>query len=66
MHTRTEALDYIATCIAGPSSETNPEDFDTNAIADDLYAAAGGTWDISLLDPELFWQSVERHAKEEA
>lgn len=66
MHTKAEALEYIATSIAGPSGETNPDDFNTDAIADDLYAAAGGTWDLSLLDPDLFWQSVERHAKEEA
>lgn len=66
MATRTEALDHIATSIAGPSNETAPDDFNTDAIADDLYAAAGGTWDISHLDHDVFWQSVERHAKEQA
>lgn len=66
METAHEAHQYIATCIAGPSNETDPTDFDIDAIARDLYGAAGGTWDITHLEHDLFWEAVTRHAKDEA
>lgn len=66
METRIEALDYIATCIAGPSRENDPAAFDIEAIAEELHVAAGGTWDLSHLDHDVFWSAVARHAKEEA
>lgn len=66
METAHEAHEYIAACIAGPSNETDPADFDIDSIAADLYAAAGGTWDIAHLDYDLFWGSVQQHVKDDA
>lgn len=60
---RTTATEHIITSIAGPSGETDPADFDIDAIADAAYDAAGGTWDITALDPSTFWAIVEEYAR---
>lgn len=60
---RATATEYITTAIAGPSGETDPAEFDIDAITDAAYDAAGGTWDVSELDTEIFWGIVQEHAR---
>lgn len=62
---RDTLIQVIATTIAGPTDETDsrdPSDFDLGAIADELHAGAG-SWDIQDLEPSVFWQTVEKHAR---
>lgn len=62
---RETLIQVIATTITGPTDETDPRDpsdFDLGAIADELHAAAG-SWDIQDLEPPVFWQAVEKHAR---
>ena len=53
---------YVRECIAGPSHETAPEDFDVPAIARELRDQAGSWCATPRLGHEVFWQAVQAHA----
>lgn len=59
--TRTEAAEFVATCIeAGGVDVAAREEFDMDAILDALYEIAG-SWDVAQVEPEDFWPIVEAH-----
>lgn len=59
METRRDAEQHITDIIE--SGDATAADFDIDAIVDDAYDAAGGTWDIEHLDSATFWDIVGRH-----
>lgn len=60
--TRQDAEGFICEAIeAGDSIEDARENFDVEAIADDLHARID-SWDIENIDEIIFWATVEQHA----
>lgn len=57
---RKTATDYITDCIE--NGDATATEFDLDAIATDLYTAAGGTWNITDVDQAIFWGTVQEHA----
>ena len=57
MHTYTDALHHIETAL-GERAPAHKVD----AIADQIYAENGGTWDLRDFDTGRFWTIVETHA----
>lgn len=62
MHTRQNAEAYIIEAIEHGDVEDAAAEYEIEAIADDLYEATG-TWYMGGLDDELFWWTIQRHAK---
>lgn len=62
MHAKTDADNHIIAAIEAGGAATADE-FDIDAIADELYEAVGGSWDLTNVDNELFWAAVERNAR---
>lgn len=58
-HTRATATAEI-TAIIEAGDNASAADYDLNAIADDLYEDAGD-WNITAVDPGLFWHTVASH-----
>lgn len=59
--TKTDAAEYVAATIAGPSNETDPADFDIDAIVDEVF-----TFDAdaqTFIETGDFWGAVERNAR---
>ena len=59
--TKTDAAEYVVTAIAGPSNETDPADFDIDAIVDEVF-----TFDADaqqFIETGDFWAAVERNAR---
>ena len=36
-----------------------------SAVVDELYAIAGGSWDVQHIDDDVFWATVTRHQNNE-
>lgn len=59
--TKSDAAEYVTAAIAGPSSETDPADFDIDAIVDQVF-----TFDAdaqAFVESGDFWAAVERNAR---
>ena len=66
MRTHEDALAHITEAIEATGVVENAAaEYDLDAIADDLYSAAGGTWQIDDLDTGIFWWVVQRHARDD-
>ena len=66
MRTHEDALAHITEAIEATGVvEDATAEYDLDAIADDLYSAAGGTWQIDDLDTGVFWWVVQRHARDD-
>lgn len=64
MYDKQAATEYVARAIeANGTDVASRGDFDITAIVDELYIMAGGSWDVSRVDDDVFWQTVERHAR---
>lgn len=57
---RDSLIKYIAAMIASGDAQTGAEDYDLEAIADDLqrHAAHGN---VESIDPPTFWATVQKH-----
>lgn len=57
---RESLIRYIAATIASGDAQISAEDYDLEAIADDLqrHAAHGN---VESLDPTEFWAAVQKH-----
>ena len=66
MHTNQDALAHITEAIEATGViEEAAAEYDLDGIADELYTAAGDTWNIEDLDTGVFWWVVQRHARDE-
>lgn len=64
MQTRTDAITYLTTAIEnGGAVQDAAAEYDLDAIASDLYDAAG-SWDFDIVPADTFWSTVATHAKE--
>ena len=59
MHTYTDALHHIEDALG-----EHAPDFDVEAIADQIHAENGGTWNLTDFDTDRFWKIVEAHQKD--
>ena len=59
MHTKTDALHHIETALGEHTTAHN-----VDAIADQIHAENGGTWDLTDFDTDRFWKIVEANQKE--
>lgn len=61
MHTQPDAVAHITEAIEATGVvQDAAAEYDLDAIADELYTAAGG-WNIDDLDTGIFWAAVQRH-----
>lgn len=66
MHTHETALTHITEAIQATGVVPGAAaEYDLDSIADELYAAAGSTWNLEDLDTGIFWWVVQRHARDE-
>lgn len=66
MHTHQDAIAHITEAIEATGVvQDAAAEYDLDGIADKLYTAAGGTWDLDGLDTGIFWWVVHRHARDE-